>query len=185
MMNNSSFTDAETFIAGVAPGRAIFGCWSEDNNNFETGFFIQEDRKHLNKLSKYPKINLRSGLIIYLEKIGIIPIMLKINYDYELLYETMLNVHLSDGKGIEYLNDFCSQDRIMFHFYEGRDRKRSIIIENKMQREFQKIKAEVEKLPAWTMEDFDWAKERLYQDFSTPTKLFNALESNKNFYLFN
>ena len=185
MMNNSEFTDPETFIAGVTPGKAIFSRWSEDNINFETGFFIQEDRKHLNKLSKYPKINLRSGLIIYLEKIGVIPIMWKINYDYELLYETTLNVHLSDGLGLEYLNDLCSQDRILFHFYEGRERKRSIMIENKMKSEFEKIKAAVEKLPAWTMKDFDWAKERLFQDFTTPTKLFNALESDKNFYLFN
>lgn len=55
----------------------------------------------------------------------------------------------------------------------------------KMQENFKRIKAEVEKLPAWSMSDFDRAKEWVYPDFSNPTKLFNALEADKNFYLRN
>ena len=73
----------------------------------------------------------------------------------------------------------------MFHFYEGRERRRSVSVDNKMQEDFKKIRAEVEKLPAWSMSDFDRAKAWVYRDFSNPTKLFNALEADKNFYLFN
>lgn len=94
---SQEFTDPVAFLNDyAAPGQAIFAKWSSNDIDYETGFFVFEDRQHLNKLSKYPKFNLRSGLIIYTDvKVGLIPIMWRINYQYELLYETMLNVHQS------------------------------------------------------------------------------------------
>jgi len=186
-MNSPKSTDAATFLnEQEEPGQAIFAKWSSNDIDYETVFFVFENRKHLNKLPKYPKIDLRVGLIIYDDiQVALIPIMWRINYKYELLYETMLNVHQAGENGFQYLNDFCSQERIVFHFYEGSDRRWSVVALNSMQSEFQKIKAEVEKLPVWSMADFDKAKERIFKDFSSPTVLFNALESDKNFYLFN
>ncbi len=185
-MAEEIFEDVVHFLNVKAePGHAVFERWSRDNEKWYTGFFVFEDRKHLNKLSKYPRFNVRAGLITYGDRIGVIVIMWRINYNYELLYETMLNIHSDSGKGIIFLNNFCNQDEILFHFYEGYDRRRSIKITNEMKSEFQKIKAEVEKPPAWSMSEFDQAKARVYRDFKTPNILFNALEPNKNFYLFN
>ncbi len=176
--------DPATFISGLKPGKAFFARWSENGVDYSTSFFIQEDQKHLDQLSKSPQFNFRMGMITYANKISVIPLMFRINNNDELLYMTVLNVHIPENKGWEFLNDFCSQERILFHFYEGRELRRSIGIPNKMKSDFQKIKAEVEKLPGWSMSDFNQAKQWLYRDFSNSTLLYNAFEGDKNFYSF-
>jgi hypothetical protein len=118
------------------------------------------------------------------KKIGIIPIMFLINYNYDLLYETALNVHQPGEKGLNYLDDFCTQTKILFCFYEGSEQKRSIKIKNKWHGDFQKIRTKVEKLAEWSMVDFNKANEQMHQDFSSPVKLFNALEGELEYSLF-
>lgn len=184
-MITTSYKDPEKLIAGIDRSCCMFAKWNKDNITNETAFFVQEYQPYLDKFGRFPSINLRAGLIINDKKIGIIPIMFLINYNYDLLYETTLNVHQSDGKGFDYLDDFCTQAKILFCFYEGSERKRSIKIKNKWHGDFQRIRTKVEKLPEWSMADFDKAKEQMHQDFSSPVKLFNALEGELEYSLFN
>lgn len=180
---NIEYTNPEQFISTQAPGLSIYGDWKENEEDpFETAIFIQEENKFINKLSKYPKVHIKAGLIFY-ENIGLVVVQVLINNNYDMLYEFFINYWQSGG-GKQYFSNLANQDRIMLFFYRGHERKRNIQVENQLKDGFKSFMIELLKYSPWSTEDFDKAKEKLYADFPKPVDLWRKLEES-DFSIFN
>lgn len=64
------------------------------------------------------------------------------------------------------------QERIIILFYGERGRERSIVIRNGVQQGLKEILQTVERLPPWSMQEFDNARSEVYSRFPTVKALW-------------
>jgi hypothetical protein len=174
--------DAKKFIVAASPGMSIYGRNKLDGGDWETSFFIQEEKAYINKLGKSPIIHIRAGCLIY-SGIPLVVVMFLVNNDPDMLYEVWFN-YCQSGDGKKYFEDLTSQERIVLHWYCGNKRIRSIKINNNLQDGFKTFMTEIVKYPKWDMNAFDQARGLVYQDYPTPIILWNKL-SDTDFSIFN
>ncbi len=97
--------------------------------------------------------------------------LLRIGGEY---YETWWNYHQTDGGEI-YFSDMTTQERIPILFFTP-DMTRSIAVHNSLASFFADAAQRIQAVPAWSMTDFDDARESVYARFPTVTKLWNHLQ---------
>lgn len=176
------FVDIEDFIANVSPGLAAYGRWKENlTDDYELAFFIQEEKKYINKVSKYPQIRIKAALAVY-DNVPLVVVLILVNNDFDMLYEIYFNYHQT-GEGRKYFEDLTSQDRIVLFFYQGAERKRNIKIDNSLKDAFKGCMTEIMKYAKWSMDQFDSARELLYLDYPKPEVLWRKLKA--DFSIFN
>lgn len=151
-------------------GRGIF----EGNSNYETYFAIKEEPKYIKKLGKYPLLTIRTGLIIR-SGVALVPFLMRVNEDVNMLYESWLNYHDTGGYAQKTFQDLTRQDNIPFIFYDSQGNEcRKIGIKNNLKETFQEYIAQIDKLQPWSMQDFDKARNTVYAEFPSPMSLWQS-----------
>lgn len=145
----------------------------EFNGITEFAFCIKEETKYI-KRHKYPLIQLRMGML-KLDNVFVVPMMILVNNDYDMLYETMFNYYQTGG-GAKYIDTLKNQDTIKLLFFnENNEEARQIQINNTIRDDITEIAMRLSSIKEWSMNDFDRAKEKLYEIYPTPLHLWNIL----------
>lgn len=146
------------------------------NGQTEFAFCIKEAMRYINKY-KYPLIEIRMG-IQPIDNVLIVPIMLMVNNDKDMLYETMFNYYQTSG-GQKYLDALKKQDDIKILFFnEMHKNVRQISVKNRLQDKIKVFEEHLQKATPWSMQAFDYAKEELYKMYPTGIDLWKALGEN-------
>lgn len=154
------------------PGMMVYSL-IERNGQTEFSFCIKEETRYIHKHKK-PKVEVRMG-IFEIGNVLIMPMMVQVNHDKDMLYETMFNYYQTSG-GAMYLEPLTSQKEIMLLFYDEKNKEaRRIVIRNTFQKSIRHFLKLLSETPSWSMSKFDEAKEKLYEDFPKPQDLWREL----------
>lgn len=154
------------------PGTMVYEL-VEFDNIIEFAFCIKEETKYI-KRHKYLLIQLRMGML-KLDNVFVVPMMMLVNNDYDMLYETVFNYHQTGG-GAKYIDTLKNQGTIKLLFFnENNEEARQIQINNTIRDDITEIAMRLSSTKEWSMIDFDNAKEKLYRIYSTPQHLWNSL----------
>lgn len=157
----------------LAPGQMIYELGYVKNSGWEFFLAVKEEEKYI-KRHNNPIIEMRTGLY-EINRVFVMPIMAMVNNDEEMLYETMFNYHQPSG-GEKYLNALLKQETIKIVFYNEKGREvRRISVKNFRKDLLGLIADTLRKTKPWKMEDFDAAKEKLYENFPSPMDLWVAM----------
>lgn len=155
-------------------GHMVYDLVSIDNNEFEFAFLVKEKSIYINRHKHNPSVEFRTGLV-NINGIWVVPFMILINRDYDMLYECVFNYHQTSG-GKEYLDVLERQDNIHIIFFDENNKNaRNIRISNQIKDEMCEYNIRLSSIKPWTMEQFDYAKLKMYEMFPTPMVLWNKL----------
>lgn len=155
------------------PGIMVYDLISVDNGPSEFAFFIKDETPYIFKHKK-PLIEVRMGILQF-KKVYVVPMMVMVNFDNDMLYETMFNYHQSSG-GDMFLEALINQDNIKLFFCDEFNKEvRRIRIDNNFKEDATSILNILQKSEAWSMKEFDEVKEQLYEQFPTNHDLWRAL----------
>ena len=163
-------------LAQINEGQMLFDLVSENTVTYDFTFLIKDTSDFINKYPHNPKIELRTGLL-KIDKIQIIPMMILVNKDFDMLYECTLNVFNPINESMCLLKQLVKQEFIPIIFFNlANEPVRKLLIKNNIQEFFEEVIMRLSSFPAWEMDEFDKAKQVMYKNFSTPQLLWNALE---------
>lgn len=167
---NIQKVSVESVLLQMQDGSMIPGRFQSDNQpTWRTGLFVKESPALIAAIGDAPIIEIRAGM---LKEQSAWPIALMMKTSSE-LYESWLNWQTSPRE----VNDLATQDQLIIHFYTT-TRVRSIQIPSTPLRDmFAALLPPLNALPApaWTMSEFDRARQRIYDRLPTPTKLWSEL----------
>ena len=111
-----------------------------------------------------------------MEEAGVylIPVTLQLRYKgYPTEYfEAWLNISPPESFGGEIFRFLCQQARIVLQFFgESGQIERILTLPNNFAY-WQALNLTLDHQRIWSMDDFDWAREQVYTQFSTPKELF-------------
>jgi hypothetical protein len=163
-------------LENIIEGQMLFDLVSEDTVTYDFTFIIKETMDFINKYPHNPKIELRTGLL-KIDNIQIVPMMILVNQDYDMMYECTLNIFNPVNESMCLLKQLGKQDFIPIIFFNPANNPvRKLMIKNNIQEFFEEVIMRMSSFPAWEMDEFDKAKQVMYKNFSTPKLLWNALE---------
>ncbi len=165
--------DPQAIIQSAPPGTALYAR-IDAGQGWETAIFIREESARIAELGAGPRVEIRTALLVEGD-VALIPLFVRLGASHEKVYETWLNAHQTGG-GMQFLADLATQPRIAVILYGDRGRERAIQSPNLLRDSFAEILARVGPLPAWTMAEFDAARERLYTRYPSPGALWQGLE---------
>lgn len=169
-MSNSDLISPFQFIKLIDPPDATYARGEFDENMVKyTMLLVRETLKAVERLGEHPIIELRAGLLLE-QQVLLAIVMLRINGTY---YETWWNYHQPAGR-VEF-DDMSKQELLPILFFTP-ELARSIAIRNSLAPFFQAAVEELAKTTAWSMSEFDEARQRIFDRFPTETKMWNHLQ---------
>ena len=171
----------ERFKHILTPFGTMIYSSAEINKQRKFIFCIEEKTKYIKKYTS-TKIEIRIGLI-KVNNILIVPMLLMINNDFDMLYETTFNYYQNSNKEEKYLDLLKTQDGINILFFDENNKEaRNIYVKNHLNEYVEKIISHLEKTTYWEMTEFDAAKEKLFKIFPTVSALWEALGKKYDLY---
>lgn len=171
-MENLNLFDRFSHIY-TPPGTMVYTL-IEVNGKEEFSFCIKEEMQYINRY-KHPMIEVRIG-ILKINNVLIVPMMLMVNNDTDMMYETMFNYYQTSG-GEQFLRALKTQDDIKILFFNERhENVRSICMNNSLKAGIEEMENYLRKSIPWSMKDFDLAKEELYRQYPTGMDLWKAID---------
>lgn len=157
-------------------GQMIFELTSIDNTTWNFTFLIKEETKFINKYKEPVLIEFRAGLL-RIEKVIVIPMMLLINEDYDLLYESTFNYYNPLNDDNVMLQRLAEQQFIPIVFFDkSNEPKRQLLSNNGLGNFFEELILRIPSFPTWKMDEFDQAKAQMFKIYQDPRKLWDALK---------
>jgi hypothetical protein len=166
--------DPEDVIMAARPGFAIFAKVNV-GAGWEVAFMVKEESARIPHLGGV--VFLRTGLSMQ-HGVGLIPILLRLGPEDQDIFETWLNFHAPGkfGRKNDHLEVLAEQERIPILFYGERGRERNVVIRNSAQQGFREMLQIVQRLPVWSMQEFDDAREEVYSGFPTRKALWQSFK---------
>lgn len=162
----------ESVIKGLPPGTMIYAGVTLNGKDV-TAFLIREESSRIARWKRRKvQVQLRAAML----PVGdVIPVVFMARLGDE-IYETWLNVHQEGGDGFGYLRDLATQDQVHFILYgDGGRREGKVSVLNSIQGFAGETLKEVEQSRAWSMREFDAAREHIYEKYPTVADLWKAL----------
>jgi hypothetical protein len=143
------------------------------DKDFEVAILIKEETKYITRYPNKLDIELRLGMF-RIDNVMVVPVMLLINNDYEMLYESYFNYYAEGNKRM--LNLLQSQDDLHLLFFDEQNEKaRAVKFKNTIKDEIKEINMRLSSTKSWSMNEFDIAKEKSYELYPTPEYLWRGL----------
>ncbi len=165
-------TNILQFIKTSSEGTAIFGSISIDGRKIQTDFLIQEHIKYIASIPRNARVVFRGGLYI-VDNVYLVPIMLRIGNNSDLLYETWWNY--SSPYNQRHFERMAKQDEINLHLYYSNSHLKIIRVPNILREAFQKYCMKLKNTGDWDMKTFDNARDKLYRRYPTPMSLWRCI----------
>lgn len=167
------YTNALEVLQRLPFGSMIYDVISIDGIVWELSLFVKEDAAHLHLYGQNPKIEIVAGMIEENEVSPVI-IILRINSNRELMFETWLNYYATLGERA--LNSLMFQNRIVINLVDGNGYiTRSIAVNNNIKRWIHISLNRIKNRAPWTMSEFDIAKHNICTKYKDIDSLYNKL----------
>lgn len=169
----SQFIDAEQWIQKADPGTMVYARFQTDAATWQTGFLVREEPKYVKAFGQHPIVAMRSGLMQE-GKVALVATLFRIGAGKDAqFYETWWNWHGPENR--ESFYDIASQERIgIFFFTPGRER--AIQVSNAFRDLFMRAITSISAMPAWSMSDFNQARDGIYARYPGVQVLWNNLQ---------
>lgn len=175
---SNDLISAEDAIKDAPPGMMIYARVSTDNAGAqETAFLIREEQKFVRAFGHNPVVEMRAGLLYEdapgARRVALVPVMLRIGAGKDAqLYECWFNFHGADNRAS--FADLAAQPASAIFFFVP-ERSKAVRVQNGLRALFAETRGALEAMPAWSMGDFDAAREKIYRAYPTPHDLWRAL----------
>lgn len=169
-------TDALTLIRSAPAGMALYGRERIDSGASEVAWYLREESARIAALGVGPEIEVRGHVIEY-ARVLLIPILIRIGEErQENIWETWLNAQQPENAGIDALSDLSTQPRLVLHFVgDSGAIDRSLTRSNAIQSLARDVLVRLGRYPAWSMEQFDAARDRIYTRYPSVLDLWRAI----------
>ena len=166
-------TDAETVIKRARAGTMIYGrVKTAADATWQTVLYIREDNQQIKAVPPNPTVEMRAG-VMDVAGVILIPILIKIAGE---LYESWLNYHATGGSGQAALQELATQEQnVVLFFGDSLKQDRSIGFRNSCAKTFALVLEGLKNKPAWTMQEFDQARDQIYTDYPSIEDLWREL----------
>jgi hypothetical protein len=165
--------DPEKLIIRMPPGSAVYAVTHRPEAHLD--FLVREKSNVIRNRLRNPIVTIRPGLFIQ-DGVGLLTVMFLLGSDMEQLYETWFNYRASGQDGEQILDLMTTQENIAFHLYgDSLKVEKSVVINNSIGGFFTTAAAEIRKLPPWSMQQFDRARDVIYRKHPSPEALWKAL----------
>jgi hypothetical protein len=167
---SAEIISAEGAIKSAEPGRMIYSRFHSGEGQWQTGFLIREEPKYVPR-GKAPTIEQRGGLM-FEGRVTLVVTLLRISTGKEAqLYECWFNYF---GKNKDSFLDLANQEQIAVIWFTPK-RARSITVRNGFRDLFARAVAAVTTQKAWTLQDFDRARGRVYARYPQVWEMWKSL----------
>ena len=113
----------------------------------------------MKKLSSQPEVEFRAALL-WEAGVGLLLVLVRIGPAADGVYETWLNEHAPGQSGT--LATLAEQSRLVVRLYGNKSElERILVVSNRLDNFARQALAEIIARPAWTMQEFDQAREQL------------------------
>lgn len=161
--------DPEQIIIVSPPGTAIYCRLLRPDPHID--FLIREESARIATL-KNPVIVFRTDLF---PNPSISPVTVLFKCGTE-IYETWWNYYQDSGQGPDIFQEMADQTDLALHFYgDSLKVEKSVVVRNSLAPFFRDAIARIQKLPAWSMRDFDHEREKIYQKYPSVLELWDAI----------
>jgi hypothetical protein len=166
--------DPLQYLLTQPAGTMIYARSSFDGAPMETALYIKEEPKYIKRLKYNPVFELRTGAMEY-NGIFLVAVLLQPNADIDMLYESWWNYYQPDGGEIVF-RDLVTQDflRIIFVDEKGNYGKKTGI-KNSLKPVFASYIEKIKPFAPWSMEEFNAAKEAVYEKYPSVKLLWDGL----------
>ena len=168
--------DPVAVLLAMPHGSAVYSRMQIDGGPWEVAFLLREESVRIQKLGKEPPVEFRAGLLAQNEVL-LIPVLIRVGpVRPENIFETWINVCQAGGNGPDIVKDLAAQERITIHFYDKRtEPERSLQVYNSPRGFFETLAEQLEVISAWTMRQFDEARENIYRQYPEILDLWRSL----------
>lgn len=150
-----------------------------EENVKEVVFYVREDKKYIKKQGYNPVFQIRN-LIIDTDITSAFLIMVKINNDSDLLYDSWIN-YSSPINGISICKTLCEQSYLKFIFLDEFGQEAKIIeVENSLKKEIETYIDKANQKYPWMMEEFDFVKKYIYKKYPNGYILWNSIATKRH-----
>lgn len=134
-----------------------------DTGKKEFVFIIKEDNFYLKNLSKYPPIEVVSG-VFDIDNVFVIAFLMKFHDNPDVLYESYLNVYSTTRR--DSLDILSKQNNFKILVYDEKDKEHRVLrLKNHLKEDLEKMKKISQTYSPWSMSQFDDAKEKIFKMF--------------------
>lgn len=162
------------FLFSRPVGTMIYARSSFDGGPMETALYIKEEPKYIRRLKYNPIFEVRTGGFEY-NRVFAVTVLLQPNADDDMLYESWWNYHDPD-MGNSAFHDLATQEflKILFVDGEGNYGKKTRI-KNSLKPVFADYIERIKDYAPWSMQEFNAAKEAIYNMYPSVKLLWDAL----------
>jgi hypothetical protein len=162
-----------TLLRKMPPGSALFARGRIDGGNWEVAWLVREESARLAKLGARPEIEFRGG-VLEEGHVALIPVLVRVGpVAAESIYETWVNQHAEGGGILETLAD---QAGLVIRLYgDGCRLVRTLVVSNQLQAFARHALDRIATFDAWSMEQFDRAREEVHGRYPQVWNLWQAL----------
>lgn len=174
----ASRTNALSVLRQIPPGSALYEREQIDHGAWEVAWLIREESARIAQLGPSPDIEFRAAAIEH-NGVLLIPVLVRVGPEHqESIYETWINAQQPEQAGMQVLGELAIQPRLVVHLYgDGCRRVRSLRVSNPHQAFFREVLSTLRERPAWSMAEFDDAREQIYQQYPSVSDLWKGLQS--------
>lgn len=166
-----NYVDPFESVKKLPAGLMLIGRAGNTVENMKTIFLIKEENKYINKLSKFnPLLQTRMG---YYTSNSVNALLLMFKFETDMLYDGWLNYYSNDGKN--FFDDLCKQDELIFKFYNDKECKRTLAINNTIKEQIIDYTQKIKNTEEWSMTDFNIIKNYVYTKYPDGNSLWLSL----------
>lgn len=145
----------------------------------ETVFVVRENKKYINKISKYqPQIEIKSH-IFNSECVSAFFIMVRFDLNYDTMYDSWFNFN-ADHDGNAICNNLTKQEEIQFVFINDQGKiMRTIKTQNTLKEKMDSYIEISKNKGYWEMYQYDNLKAHIYKKYPTGRDLWLSLLNNQ------
>jgi hypothetical protein len=170
-------TSNNPFMTYNAPAGSMFPelIINSDTGELELALLIKEDTKYILRHKYNPAMEFKTALI-RINNVMVMPMMLLVNRDFDMLYESYFNYYRTGEDGDLGLKALTEQHSIhVIFFNEQNEKARAIRMDNRIKEDIEEIRIRLANMKPWTMDEFDVAKAESYKTFPTPEIMWGKL----------
>lgn len=155
---------------------ALYIVEDETTQTPQVSWIFKSHRAEIDALGSTPLIEFRLGTF-QVRRVVVVVILMRSDHT-PTIFETWINGYNLSRDGLRVLQLLQSQSQLALHFFnEDIEEQRTFCTENPSQPFFQRCYEQILRRPAWTMQEFDAAKDVLCAAYPSTFALWNAIQT--------
>ena len=159
-------------LRDMPPGSVVYANYLDENADEKPMLCIKDYKPYIDNLPYRVPVELRMGLF-EIKDVLLIPLLVCLNRDHQYMYETWINIKTSEG--IKFLQTLSESSEIMLSFYDENTKSTRHKRTAHDATQIKRIMQHAIPKKSWMLDEFDDAREEIYEQYPTPHELWDAL----------